>query len=148
MARSKAATDRFVLDGSVTLAWLFLDERNTYADAIVSKLPNLEMIVPRLWHLEIANVLVVGEKRKRCSEADTTQWLSYLAGLPIVVDELTEVRAWSDTIGLSRQHGLSAYDASYLEVALRNRVPIATLDATLKAAAKRAHVPIYQPLGR
>jgi predicted nucleic acid-binding protein len=137
--------DRFVLDGSVALAWLFLDERDEYADAIVAKLPNLEMLVPRLWHLEVANVLLVGERRRRCSQADSTQWLSYLAGLPIVVDDSTEVRAWSDTIGLARQHGLSAYDAAYLEIALREGVPIATLDAPLKAAAKATGVPIYQP---
>ena len=137
--------DRFVLDGSVALAWLFLDEQNPYADAIIAKLPNLEMLVPRLWHLEIANVLLVGERRKRCSQADTTQWLSYLARLPIVVDSSTETRAWSDTIGLARQHGLTAYDAAYLEVAIRQGVPIATLDAPLEAAAKAAGVPIYQP---
>jgi predicted nucleic acid-binding protein len=137
--------DRFVLDGSVALAWLFLDEQNPYADAIVAKLPNLEMLVPRLWQLEIANVLLVGEKRERCSQADTTQWLSYLARLPIVVDGSTETRAWSETIGLARQHGLTAYDAAYLEIAIREGVPIATLDAPLKAAAKAAGVPIYQP---
>ena len=65
--------DRFVLDGSVTLAWLFLDEQDPYADAIVARLPNLEMLVPRFWHLEVANVLLVGERRRRCSQADTTQ---------------------------------------------------------------------------
>jgi predicted nucleic acid-binding protein len=137
--------DRFVLDGSVTLAWLFLDEQDPYADAIVAKLPNLEMLVPRLWHLEIANVLVVSERRKRCSQADTTQWLTYLAGLPIVVDASTEARAWSDTVSLARQHALTAYDAAYLEIAVRAGVPIATLDAPLKAAAHAVGVPIYQP---
>ena len=75
--------DRFVLDGSVTLAWLFLDEQDPYADAIVARLSNLEMLVPRLWYLDVANVLLVGERRRRSSQADTTQWLSYLAGLPI-----------------------------------------------------------------
>ncbi len=137
--------DRFVLDGSVALAWLFQDEQDPYADAIVAKLPNLEMIVPRLWHLEVANVLLVGEKRRRCSQADVTQWLSYLARLPIVVDPLTEVQAWSETIALARQHGLSAYDAAYLEIALRSGLPIATLDAPLKAAANVAGIAIYQP---
>ena len=137
--------DRFFLDGSVTLAWLFLDEQDPYADAIVAKLPNLEMLVPRLWHLEIANVLVVSERRKRCSQADTTQWLTYLAGLPIVVDAATEARAWSDTVSLARQHALTAYDAAYLEIAIREGVPLASLDAPLKAAAQAVGVPIYQP---
>ncbi len=104
--------DRFVLDGSVALAWLFHDEQDPYADAIIAKLPNLEMLVPRLWHLEVANVLLVGERRGRCSQADTVQWLSYLLGLPIVVDGETETRAWSDTVSLARQSGLTAPSAS------------------------------------
>jgi predicted nucleic acid-binding protein len=136
---------RFVLDGSVTLAWLFFDEQDPYADAIVAKLPNLEMLVPRLWHLEVANVLLVSERRKRCSQADTTKWLSYLATLPIVVDASTEIRAWSDAIGLARQHALTAYDAAYLELAVREGLPLATLDAPLRAAAGAVGVPIYQP---
>ena len=137
--------DRFVLDGSVTLAWLFHDEKDAYADAIIAKLPNLEMVVPRLWHLEVANVLLVGERRKRCTQADTTNWLSFLAGLPIAVDGWTEVRAWSDTIGLARQHGLSEYDAAYVELALREGAALATLDAQLKAVAIAVGVSIYQP---
>ena len=137
--------DRFVLDGSVTLAWLFHDEKDPYADAIVAKLPAVEMLVPRLWHLEIANVLLVGERRKRCSQADTTAWLSFLAGLPIVVDPATEARAWTDTFSLARQHGLTAYAAAYLELALRESVPLATLDAKLEAAATAVGVARYQP---
>jgi predicted nucleic acid-binding protein len=137
--------DRFVLDGSVTLAWLFQDEQDPYADAIIARLPDLEMLVPRLWHLEIANVLLVGERRGRCSQADTTQWLAYLAGLPIVLDGETEARAWSDTLALARQHGLTAYDAAYLELALRSGIPLATLDAKLKGAAQASGVAIYQP---
>jgi predicted nucleic acid-binding protein len=144
MATSSPA-DRFVLDGSVTLAWLFQDEQDPYADAIIAKLPNLEMRVPRPWHLEVANVLLVGERRKRCSQADTTQWLAYLARLPIVLDGETEMRAWSETVNLARQYGLSAYDASYLELALREGIPLATLDAPLKGAAQASGVPIYQP---
>ncbi len=137
--------DRFVLDGSVTLAWLFQDEQDPYADAIITKLPHLEMLVPRLWHLEVANVLLVGERRKRCTQADTTNWLTFLAGLPIVVDSSTEVRAWSDTIGLARQHGLSEYDAAYLELALRTGTPLATLDAQLDTVAQAVGVVHYQP---
>jgi predicted nucleic acid-binding protein len=140
-----ASTDRLVLDGSVTLAWLFQDEQDPYADAIIAKLPNLEMLVPRLWHLEVANLLLVGERRGWCSQADTTQWLTYLGGLPIVLDSETETRAWSDTLNLARQHGLSVYDASYLELAVREGIPLATLDAKLKAAAKAIGVPLYQP---
>jgi predicted nucleic acid-binding protein len=139
------APDRFVLDGSVTLAWLFHDEQDPYADAIVDKLPHLEMLVPRLWHLEIANVLLVGERRGRCSQADTTTWLSFLAGLPVLVDGSTESSAWSQTINLARQRGLSAYDAAYLELAIRENAPLATLDAKLRAAATAVGVAIFRP---
>lgn len=136
---------RLVLDGSVTLAWLFQDEKDPYADAIVAKLPHLVMLVPRLWHLEIANVLLVGERRRRCTQADSTNWLSFLSKLPIVVDSATESRAWSDTIGLARQHTLSAYDASYLELSLREGLPLATLDEKLEEAARSLGVARYQP---
>lgn len=137
--------DRFVLDGSVALAWLFQDEQDPYADAIIARLPGLEMAVPRLWHLEVANVLLFGERRGRCSPADTMQWLGYLAGLPIVMDGETESRAWSDTLSLARQHALTAYDAAYLELAMRRGLPLATLDAKLKGAAQAVGVPLYQP---
>ena len=111
----------------------------------MAKLPHLEMCVPRLWHLEIANVLLVGERRGRCTQVDTKNWLSFLSAMPIVVDGVTEARAWSDTIALARQHSLSAYDASYLELALRNGLPLATLDSQLEAAAKAVGVPRFKP---
>jgi predicted nucleic acid-binding protein len=146
MAMSTPAThDRFVLEGSVTIAWLFHDEADSYADAIVARLPALEMLVPRLWHLEVANVLLVGERRRRCTQADVTTWLSYLSGLPIILDSATEAHAWTDTLNLARQQRLTAYDAAYLELALREGVPLATLDAKLRTTAQALGVPLYQP---
>jgi predicted nucleic acid-binding protein len=103
------------------------------------------MLAPRLWHLEVANVLLVGERRGRCSQADTTIWLGFLAGLPIPVDGATEARAWSDTINLARQHGLTEYGVAYLELALREGWPLAKLDAKLEAAATAVEVARYQP---
>jgi predicted nucleic acid-binding protein len=137
--------DRFVLDGSVTLAWLFEDEQDPYADAIIAKLPALDMVVPRLWHLEVANVLLTGERRGRCTLADTTHWLAFLSSLPVVVDTMTESVAWSSTVALARQQNLTSYDAAYLDLALREGIPIATLDAPLRGAAKTVGVPLYQP---
>lgn len=137
--------DRFVLDGSVTLAWLFHDEMSSYADAIVAKLPAVEMLVPRLWHLEVANVLLAGERRGRCTQADTTTWLNFLSELPIVIDGETEARAWTGVVNLARQHALTTYDATYLELAIRAGVPLASLDAELKRSAQAIGVPLYQP---
>jgi predicted nucleic acid-binding protein len=136
---------RFVLDGSVALAWLFADEQDPYADAIIARLPGIEMIVPQLWHLEVANVLAVSERRGRCTPADTAQWLGFLAKLPIVVDDETQQRAWTDTLALARQHGLTLYDAAYLELAVRENLPLASLDKQLKVAAKAIGVSAFQP---
>lgn len=139
------APNRLVLDGSVTIAWLFHDEQDDYADAIGARVPHLAMLVPRLWHLEVANALLVGERKGRCSQADVARWLSFLAGLPIAVDHGTESYAWSTTVHLARQHGLTAYDAAYLELAARQGVPLATLDGKLRAAAQAGGVSIYKP---
>src|SRR3954447_3585719 len=127
---------RFVLDGSVVLAWYFADESDPFADAVAASLAGATAVVPSLFHLEIANILVVGERRKRSTEAQATAFLASLVALPIVVDDQTGTRAWSNTIALARAHGLSAYDAAYLELAVRESIPIATLDDRLKAAAK------------
>jgi predicted nucleic acid-binding protein len=142
---SPSVPDRFVLDGSVTIAWLFADEKDAYADAIIGKLPHVVMLVPRLWHLEVANVLLIGERRKRCSQADTTQWLRFLSALPVRVDVSTETNAWTSTVNMARQHGLSSYDAAYLELAQREGVPLASLDAQLNTAAKSVGIARYRP---
>jgi predicted nucleic acid-binding protein len=143
MARTPAP--RFVLDCSVVLAWYFADESDPFADAVAASLARATAAVPSVFHLEIANILVVGERRKRSTEAQAATFLTRLAALPIVVDGQTDTRAWSDTMALARAHGLSAYDAAYLELAVREGLPIATLDDRLKAAAKAVGVPFFKP---
>jgi predicted nucleic acid-binding protein len=139
-----SATDRLVLDSSIALAWCFADEKDPYADAIAASFPAVEATVPSLWPLEIANALVVGERRGHNTQADTTKWTGFLSPLPIAVDGETTARAWTDTVSLARSQNLSAYDAAYLELALRLGLPLATLDGKLKAAATAAGVPLYQ----
>jgi len=136
---------RFVLDCSVTLSWYFADEANAYADAIAALFPRVEVFVPALWHLEIANAVAMGERRKRSTLAQGTKWLNYLASLPVIVDGETTARAWTDTLSLARTHNLSSYDASYLELALRLGHPLATLDDKLKAACATAGVALFAP---
>jgi predicted nucleic acid-binding protein len=135
------ATDAFVLDGSVTMVWGFEDEADDYADSILDRMPSLQAYVPSLWSLEVANVLLVGERRKRTTPADTSRFLAILGTFPITVDE---EQAWADTLHLARAHNRSAYDAAYLELAIRRGLPLATLDAKLKAAANAVGVPLYQ----
>ena len=107
-------------------------------------LPDLEAIVPALWHLEVANAFLMGERRGRNTPADTGRWSSFLASLPITIDDQTMARAWSDITKLARVRSLTSYDAAYIELALRRGFPMATLDAKLKAAAMAAGVPIFQ----
>lgn len=147
MARAKGrrrkAQEEFVVDNSITMAWSFEDETNAYADAVLDQLATTRAIVPALWPLEVANALLMGERRKRATEADTLKWISILSGLPITIDGETNVYAWKDTLHLARGHNLSAYDAAYLELAIRRTLPLATLDDKLKAAAKAAGVTLY-----
>jgi predicted nucleic acid-binding protein len=143
--KKKQAPKAFVLDGSVTMAWFFRDETNAYAEAVEDSLARAEAMVPALWPLEVANTLVVGERRKRSTEAQAATWLSYLRALPIVVDDETAARSWDDTLNLARAHQLSAYDAAYLELALRRSLSLATLDDRLKDAAAAVGVAEYKP---
>lgn len=150
MAKKKGKPDKpaapgFVLDGSITLAWAFEDETDPYADAVADSLKDVPAIVPGLWPLEVANALLVGERRKRITEAKVTPFLTLLQSLPITVDDETTVRAWQDTLHLARLHALSVYDAAYLELAVRLGLPLASLDEKLKTAAAAAGVPEYKP---
>lgn len=133
----------FVLDGSVTMAWYFKDEMNAYADAVRDSLAEGQAVVPSLWPLEVANTVVMGERRKRSTPAQAVTWLGFLAALPIIVDGETVARAWADTLSLARAHNLSAYDAAYLELAMRRGLPIATLDDRLRAAATAVGVSLF-----
>ena len=141
----KPGTTEFVLDGSVALAWYFKGEADPYADAVAVGFPAARAAVPQIWHLEVANAVLMGERRQRNTEAQAARWLSYLKLLPIAVDDETNARAWSEVLSLARTHHLSAYDAAYLELALRRGLPLATLDAKLKAAAATLGVPAFAP---
>jgi predicted nucleic acid-binding protein len=135
----------FVLDCSVTMAWYFKDEADPYAVAVRKSLSRCEAVVPSLWPLEVANILVHGERRNRSTEADASKWLGYLQKLPIRVDPETSVRAWSEMLHVARSYQLSAYDAAYVELALRLGLPLASLDEPLRKAAISAGVPLFAP---
>ena len=132
-----------VIDSSVAIAWCFPDEQDDYSQSVLDALGSERAIVPDLWHLEVANTLLVGERRKRSTQANTVTWLGFLASLPIAVDEETKLHAFGHTANLAREHNLSAYDAAYLELAPRWGLPLATLDDKLKTAAQAVGVPLY-----
>jgi predicted nucleic acid-binding protein len=127
----------FVLDASVALAWAFADETHPVAEAAAALIRDDEGCVPSLWWFEVRNVLIVNERRGRLREADTMLFLRILARLPIVVDRSPEEVA---VLTLARGHGLTVYDASYLELAKRRTAPLATLDLTLAQAAQRENI--------
>jgi len=136
---------RLVLDCSVTMAWCFEDECDTYADSVLSALTTFEACVPPIWSVEVANVLLVAERRGRITAADSTRFVELLADLPIVVDEGGLRRTHGPVLDLGRRSGLSAYDASYLDLAMRLAVPLATRDDMLREAASANSVEWFQP---
>jgi len=135
----------FILDCSITLAWFFTDEQDAYADSIAANFPNAGALVPEHWSLEVTNTMTVGERRNRCTVQQSTAFIKYLDALVIIRDHETERRAWADTLALVRKHSMTSYDAAYLELAVRERLPIATLDQKLLAAALAEGISAFQP---
>lgn len=132
----------FVLDCSVAVAWCIEDEAAAATDALMERTAGEGALVPGLWPLEIANVLLQAVRRRRLEVADAMARLELLRGLPIRIDEATAERAWRETLALARAEGLTTYDAAYLELALRLGLPLATRDRELRQAAERNGVPL------
>lgn len=136
---------KFVLDASVALSWLLGDAKaadRKLAQAVLDalKYPAALAVVPVTWGLEVANVLARGEAKAILTEAQSEAFLEMLAAAPIQADDATFSQALTDTLHLARRYRLSAYDASYLELALRAGLPLATLDDALAGAARKAGV--------
>lgn len=126
----------FVLDASVTLSWAFEDERSQPALEVLERLRQDEAAVASLWPLEVTNGLMAAERRGRLTSADAGRFLHLVRSLPIVIDPVARVRAFEATRSLARKHRLTAYDAAYLELAVRRGIPLVTLDGELQAAAE------------
>lgn len=136
---------RFVLDPSVAASWLLTDGRDVDARsslALLQKLrdPGASAIVPVTWSLELANVLARSESRGLVTQNQNQAFIALLVQLPIVVDAETALQCLTATLDVARRYGLSSYDASYLELALRRQLPLATFDKDLRRAAKKAGV--------
>ncbi len=138
-------TDGFVLDCSVTMSWCFDDEGTPYTHAVRDSLAEVQAVVPSLWSLEVANATIMGERRKRLDEARSQRFIVLLEALPILIDHENSSRAFSDILHLARAHQLSAYDAAYLELAIRRGLSLACLDGKLKTAAAAAGVVFFKP---
>lgn len=138
-------SDQFVVDNSVVMAWCFEDEGNGYAGTVLESLRVMQAIVPAIWPLEVGNALLTAERKKRLSQADSVRFLTLLSALPIEVEQETPGRMLREILSLAREHGLSTYDSTYLDLAMRLALPLATQDASLIGAAKKCEVPVYQP---
>jgi predicted nucleic acid-binding protein len=138
-------TETLVIDCSLAMAWYFKDEATPYTNAVRAGLATERAVVPALWPLEMANVLLMAERRKRSNQTRATKWLRYLSALPITVDEETPFRVFDHIVNLARTHKLTTYDAAYLELAVRRGLPLSTLDRDLEKAAKAVGVTIYMP---
>lgn len=136
----------FVLDNSIAMRWLLETSKikdQNYAESVLETLSDVDAIVPSLWHLEAVSVLLGAEKRGEITEGEIEIFITQLESLPIDVDMSTANQAFSRTIRLAKLYKLSSYDASYLELAIRTGVPLATLDKDLKKAAKKASIILY-----
>ena len=132
----------FVIDNSVVMSWCFKDESSRYADTILDSLVESTAVVPSIWPLEVVNVLLVAERKNRLSEADSIRFITLLSQLPISVQQVQPEGVMIEILSLAREHKLSSYDASYLNLAMSKGLPIATLDKGLRSAAKKTQVPI------
>jgi len=133
----------FVVDNSVIMSWCFKDQANAYADSVLEKLAGATAYVPSVWPLHVTSVLLAAERRNYISEADSVRFINLLSGLPIFVQHESPERAMKDLFGLARAYDLSSYDASYLDLAMKKGLPLATLDQKLRKAAAAVKLPIY-----
>jgi predicted nucleic acid-binding protein len=128
---------RFVLDCSVSAAWCLRDDTSARADRVLRRLRDDEAVVPPLWAVEMANVLLAAQRRRRIAPADAERAMELVLGLPIVVEpEDRSVMARLHRLGI--EHGIAAYDAAYIDLALRLALPLATLDRDMAKAARKS----------
>jgi predicted nucleic acid-binding protein len=127
----------------VALAWYFEDESSEYADLVLAHIRTDGALVPAVWPLEIANSLIVAERRKRLSSSSVERGLGIMSDLPITIATNTIEDAFGSCVSLARSHDLSAYDATYLTLAVTHDLPLATEDRKLRRVATRIGVPLF-----
>jgi predicted nucleic acid-binding protein len=133
-----------VLDASAALCWCFEEEGSEAADRLLERLRMEPAVVPELWFLEVANSVALAERRQRITPADSAEFIALLEALHVEVDGETRARAFGAVLDLARRERLSAYDAAYLELAMRLGVPLASKDGPLCDAAERVGVSVIR----
>lgn len=137
------AEGNFVIDTSIIIAHLLDDEESAIADAVIASLHQYKPIAPSFLSLEISNILLVAEKRCRIHSAKRPQLIEIINGFEITEEVYSQERVFSRVLPMAACHGLTAYDAAYLELATRLSIPLATLDKKLRAAAQVQGVSIF-----
>jgi predicted nucleic acid-binding protein len=137
------AKPQWVLDCSITMAWCFEDEKSTSTDDLAKQFASgVSAAVPQIWPLEVGNVLTLAVKKRRISTARRAEFLAFLDAAPISINVLSKANVFNEVIALADVHQLTTYDASYLELAIRLKIPLATLDKNLRRAGVSANVPM------
>ena len=134
---------RVVVDASVALSWCFPDEGSDYADQVLVALKGHLTVVPSVWGLEVANAILVGERRKRLRQPEIQRFVNLVDGLSILQDTQAVGENLRAVLPVARRYNLSAYDAAYLELAIRLAAPLATLDLRLRRAATQAGIRMF-----
>lgn len=132
----------FVLDCSVALSWLLPDEINPAADGLLDSLVEEPAVVPEIWPLEMANVLLTACRRGRMKDEDLWQLLEHAASLPVTVEQTGSAHVFLAVSRLAHRHGLTSYDAQYLALAKNRSLPLATLDTKLRKACRKEGVDV------
>jgi predicted nucleic acid-binding protein len=137
---------RWVPDASATLTWCFEDEAMAWTDDLLARLrTGDEALVPGHWPAEVANSLLMAVRRGRISREKANRFVRNLRALPIRLDPQDSDVVFDDVFKLAEQYTLTIYDAAYLELAIREHLPLATLDKELRKAARAAGVPLLGP---
>ncbi len=132
----------FVIECSVAVTWCFEDQATAASDGLLDRLGDEPAAAPAIWPFELGNVLAMAERRGRIDAAQLAECVALLRELPVAIDEESPQRALDEVLALTRAEGLTTYDASYLELAMRLGVPLATQDKALRQAAEKLGTPI------
>jgi len=134
----------FVVDASVTMSWCFEDEATPYTESVLDRLRDSSAQAPGIWPLEVANILLLGERRGRIPRPKTESFVRVLQELRVSVEDGSPATVLGPVLRIGREYGLTSYDAAYLELAMRRGLPLATLDRRLADAAGRAGVDLLE----
>ena len=133
-------TPSFVVDASLAMSWCFLDEATAATRKLYDDLSRVSVLVPAWWYVELTNVLYLAEKNGRIRTDRVAEFIAFVGSMQIEVDNEAHQRAFNHLLPLCRTHRLTSYDAIYLDLAVRRRLPLATLDEPLRKAAKKLGV--------